>query len=354
MANKFNISQLLSNTSREESGGEKKEVSRQKTFKVVLINVHDLIPSKDNFYSVENVEELKTSIEMFGIKQNLVVKPIGNGKYRVIAGHRRRLATLELVKEGKKEFELIPCVIEESKDEIVERLLLITTNSTTRQLSDWEKIEQAREIKVLLEEYKKNEKLPGRIRDIIAETLNTSPTQVGRMDAISNNLTSEFKEELKEEKINMSTAYELSGLTEEKQIEAFKEYEEKGSFSIKDVRQKKEEETKVIEDVGNGKEDLDKLNNKVTEKLTKEYKDLSEKYEKVSGKSVDWIEGEVETVILKNKPPSIARNIKKLIELEGLDAAIDVIDVMLTQEIETIEELNDCIREEISYCIENM
>jgi hypothetical protein len=40
------------------------------------------------------------------------------------------------------EYEYVPCAIEPGKDEILERLLLITTNATVRQLSDMGKVEQ--------------------------------------------------------------------------------------------------------------------------------------------------------------------------------------------------------------------
>ncbi len=191
---KFNLNQLLNEKSL--SGAEEEPARRKQFYKVMPLSVYDLVPSKDNFYSTEQIEELKMSIEMFGVKQNLTVKPIGGGKYRIIAGHRRRLAALALVEEGKTEFEYVPCGIETEEDEIKERLLLITTNSTARQLSDWEKIKQAEEMRALLEELRKREKLPGRMRDLIAEALKTSPAQIGRMEAISKNLTPEFIEEL--------------------------------------------------------------------------------------------------------------------------------------------------------------
>jgi ParB family chromosome partitioning protein len=240
--NKFNLNSLLNSTSKSaarQDNEQEKPVTQKSSLKVIPISVHSLIPSKDNFYSVEQIEELKSSIELFGIKQNLIVRPLEDGKYKLIAGHRRRLASLALVEEGKMEYEYVPCAIEPGKDEILERLLLITTNATVRQLSDWEKVEQVKEMRALLEEYKKNEKLPGRVRDLIAQALNTSPTQIGRMDAIEKNLSPEFKEEFKGGGINMSTAYELSGLPEEKQKEAHREYQEKGGLSINDVKQKK-------------------------------------------------------------------------------------------------------------------
>ena len=227
----------------------------ENAFSVVMLDVEDLMPSKDNFYSTENIDELAAAIELSGcIEQNLVVKPEAHGKYEVIAGHRRRLAALKLVEEGKEEYRKVPCRIKKESDEIRDRLSLIFTNATARQLTDWEKVKQAEELKEVLTEYKKalqeeNKDKPkeereriGRIREIVAQMLNTSTTQVGRMEAISNNLSQEFKGELKKGNINISTAHELSRLDEEGQKKAYEQYEEKGELHIKDVKPEEKEE----------------------------------------------------------------------------------------------------------------
>lgn len=242
---KFNLNDLLNKASTEEVGKPKGEDSK-KPYKVEFINVHDLEPSKDNFYSMNQIEELKTAIELAGgVKQNLIITPIDKGKYKVLAGHRRRLATLALVEEGKEEYKLLPCKIEEVEEDeeiqgIQEELLIILTNSH-REKTDYDKVEEVKRLRDILERYKKKEKIPGRMRELIAQTLNTSPGQVGRMESIDRKLSEEFKEELKEEKINISTAYELSTLPEEDQEEIYKDYEEKGSLSINEVKEKKAE-----------------------------------------------------------------------------------------------------------------
>lgn len=43
----------------------------------------------------------------------------------------------------------------------------------------------------------------------------------------------------------------------------------------------------------------------------------------------------------------LTKNLKALIEAYGLETAMQVLDYMLTQEIETIEELNTGIEEEL-------
>ena len=227
----------------------------ENAFSVVMLDVEDLMPSKDNFYSTENIDELAAAIELSGcIEQNLVVKPEAHGKYEVIARHRRRLAALKLVEEGKEEYRKVPCRIKKESDEIRDRLSLIFTNATARQLTDWEKVKQAEELKEVLTQYKKalqeeNKDKPkeereriGRIREIVAQMLNTSTTQIGRMEAISNNLSQDFKEELEKGNINISTAHELSRLDEEGQQKAYEQYEEKGELHIKDVKPEEKEE----------------------------------------------------------------------------------------------------------------
>lgn len=236
---KFNLNQLLNSAST--NGAADSEESRRPPLKVIPIKLDKLTPSKNNFYSVENVDELKASIEIFGVLQNLTVKPLDNGMYEIISGHRRYKACTELVAEGKTEFEYVPCGIQAERDEIKENIILIMTNSTTRELSDWEKMKQAEELRKNFEILKKRENLLGRVRDLVADALNTSAAQIGRLNAIENNLTPEFKEEFKDGKIGMSAAYELSGMSREQQAAAFDEYKEKGGISVNEVREQKQQ-----------------------------------------------------------------------------------------------------------------
>ena len=234
---KFNLASLLDNQGQ---GKAKEPSARKNVFEVVPISVFDIEPSADNFYSVEQIAELKEAIELAGgIKQNGVVVPLGNGKYKAIAGHRRRLALIELVKEGKTEYEFFPCKIESSEEEAQkqtdrEELLLILTNSQ-REKSDWEKMEEVRRLRAIL----KRSGQKG-IRTKLAEALNTSPTAIGRFEAIDKHLIPELKEEMREQRLGVSAAYELSGLPEAEQRQALKEQTDKTSFSVKAAREKKE------------------------------------------------------------------------------------------------------------------
>ena len=194
------------------------------------IDVEDLVPSEDNFYSMSAIDELAGLIELSGgVKQPGLVVPLGGGKYKVISGHRRRLASFQLVKQGKEAYRKMPCMVEDSERErgpeadelraIDEAILLITTNGQ-REKTDWDKVQEATRLRALLDRKRQFEKIPGETRKLIAEQLGTTPAQVGRYDSIEKHLIAAFKTWLEEGKINISVAYELSTMNEREQLVA--------------------------------------------------------------------------------------------------------------------------------------
>lgn len=222
------------------------------------IDVGDLVPSENNFYSMPAIEELASLIELAGgVKQPGLVVPMGGGKYKLLAGHRRRLASIFLVEQGKKEYRQMPCMVEEVKQEeagtpeeraeadelrqIDEEILLIATNGQ-REKTDWDKVQEATRLRELLERKRRFRRVPGKTRELIAKELGTTPAQVGRYESISKRLLPDFKEEMEAGKMGISVAYELSTLPEQAQKAALAEYVEKGTLSIEDVKRRKQEE----------------------------------------------------------------------------------------------------------------
>ena len=241
------MNQILNDASKRAApGGGGQTAPASRPVEIERLSVFDLVPSEDNFYSMNDIEELKSKIELAGkVLQNFIVVPLGGGKYKVISGHRRRAACISLVEEGKPEYEFVPCTVEADEEDaevqaIREEIMLIAANSQ-REKTAWDKIEEARRTRALLERIKQQEKLPGDMRKLVAQTLNTSPAQIGRFDAITRNLCPAFMEELKADRINISTAYELSGLSAEDQAAAFEQYRETGEISIRDARERKQD-----------------------------------------------------------------------------------------------------------------
>ena len=219
------------------------------------IDVEDLVPSEDNFYSMSAIDELAGLIELSGgVKQPGLVVPLGGGKYKVISGHRRRLASIQLVKQGKEAYRKMPCMVEDTEREpgpeaeelrsIDEEILIITTNGH-REKTDWVKVQEATRLRALLEKKRRFEKIPGETRKIIAEQLGTTPAQVGRYDSIEKHLIQIFKDWLEQGKIGISVAYELSMLPEEVQEHAAAQlWGKRGPVTLEDVRKWKPVEQK--------------------------------------------------------------------------------------------------------------
>ena len=96
----FNLTQLLNSNSREVN----KEEIKTLNFNIKNIDIDHIVPAKENFYSVDDIEDIKQSIELLGIEQNLIVERIDRDNYKLVAGHRRYFASKALVEEGKEEF----------------------------------------------------------------------------------------------------------------------------------------------------------------------------------------------------------------------------------------------------------
>lgn len=273
------------------------------------IDIYDLIPSEDNFYSMSAIEELASLIEISGgVKQPGLVVPLGGGKYRVIAGHRRRLASIFLVEQGKEQYRKMPCMVEEADQEkpkdpeeaeeadrlqkIDERILLIATNGQ-REKTDWERVQEVTRLRELLEQKRQFEKIPGQTRKIIAEQLGTTPAQVGRYESIAKHLTPEFQSELAAGRVNISVAYELSTLPEAEQAAALQEYHQKGTLSLEDARRRKAGEPERTEDKAEQPakvpEDAPSPAPPAKEKPEKREAELQEKVEEIDRKSREWM-----------------------------------------------------------------
>ncbi|MGE7091654.1 ParB/RepB/Spo0J family partition protein [Lysinibacillus sp. NPDC048646] len=233
---KFNLSQLMNSESKKQSVA----------FKIEHIPLDRIQPSSKNNYSVDDVEDLKASIELLGLQQNLVVRIKDDGTYELISGHRRLKAMQDLQSEGNNDFEKAPCKIVKSTDDIQAELQLILANSTTRVLTDAEKTQQAARLHELLQKLQENGyQLAGRKREIVAQLMGVSSAQVQRMDSINKKLTHELKEEFSEGNINITTAYEMSRLPEKKQQEVLVEQREEGKPLTPSVAKEKRQE--VIE-----------------------------------------------------------------------------------------------------------
>lgn len=255
----FNMIELL-NRKTQAAAEQAEGVEGIKRKEMFYEDVEILDPSEDNFYIVDGIEGLAAAIEISGgVEQPLIVKEKIHGRRTVIAGHRRRAAVLYLLKQGKEQYRYVPCIEDMGEEKTDDILKLILTNAATRQLTDYEKVQQAQILdrlikekreeleKELQQEFKelqeteedlKDQEPPklGRTRAVIAALLKTSTTNVQRYEAIYKNLIPEFFEKFADGKISISTAFELATKTPEEQQKEYRVFKDKGEIRFKDVR----------------------------------------------------------------------------------------------------------------------
>lgn len=250
---KFDLHDLLNERSREAAVERKKEPRRADGMEQLTLDVYDLIPSQENFYSTQYINDLKQSIAIVGLLQPLLVKQDGD-IYRVTAGHRRRLACIALVEDGLEQFRRVPCVIQTGEaqqgtaETILDRLALIFANGF-REKSDWEKMEESLQTEALITELRKEVNLEGRTRRILSEFTGITEAQLGRYKTIKKNLCPRLMQAFKGKRLGVSTACELSGLSPDYQEKAADQLEEMGVLSINDAKALKqaEEDKKPLE-----------------------------------------------------------------------------------------------------------
>ena len=200
---------------------------------------YELIPSNNNFYSPQVVDELAESILQFGQLQPAVIDN-RDGKDYVIAGHTRRLAMIKLIEEGHEEFRKMKCQYlprKEIEDKFGEdadlaiELIEMQTN-LYREKTDWEKMQEV----IRTEEIVKEMKASGRIRDNVQKILRVSGGQQGRYHAIHTSLCEQLMSEFKENRIRGTVAYELSKLSPEFQKLACELFQKDGTLSLEDAK----------------------------------------------------------------------------------------------------------------------
>lgn len=217
----------------------------EKPREIVKIDLADILDDENNDFEVEGGTDieiknalLKDSIEQFGLLDPLTVRPAGGGKYKLISGHRRKLAHERLVAEGKTEFRKVDCIIRES-DETDAEQMLIEANIPNRVVSDWEKLQAVNRMNAIFEKrQQEGQKIPGRRREHIAAALGMSVSAVGRLEKIEKNLTQEYKDELKAGNIGVSVADKIASRPQEEQKDL---HAEKGAkVKLVDLQQEKQ------------------------------------------------------------------------------------------------------------------
>lgn len=246
-------------------------------FQIKYIPIEELIENdKNEGFSIEDIEELKTSIEEIGLEQNLVVTPDDGSKYRILTGHRRYIALKELVAEGKTKFKNVPCVVKDLAkidlpldEETKELYAIATTNAEIRKNTDADRLKIMNMLSEVYDKLKASGyKKLGLRREYIAERMGVSSSTVHRLTFIDKNLNKDIKEQFLDDKLPLKVATEISKMDSEQQNDFIEHIDNISDVTVDDVKEFIKDSHDIIEDVELPEDDdyeyvLDDLTNMV-------------------------------------------------------------------------------------------
>ena len=244
---KFGINDIIDIKSKTSGANEGNE------YKEIWLNPYDVKPSDSNFYAQENIEELADSFLAVGQQQPTVLGKV-DGQFWIVSGHRRNRANILNIERGHEEYKQVRYLYKDMTQSMLE-LSLLMGNAYNRELTAWEKTQQAKRLKEALLRAKKEDglEIPGKLRDVVAGLMNESSSNVAKMESINHNAIQEIQNQFKNGKIGISAAYEAAKLPPEEQKEVAKKTAEGKIVSVKEIAgrrngNKSSKEKKILEE----------------------------------------------------------------------------------------------------------
>ena len=201
--------------------GERGEMSNLD--KIKMIPLDDIVKNDHNFYSMSSIDELAESIEMVGLLNPVSVVE-ADGKYRLVSGHRRCEAYYKLwlgadpASDDGKRYSKVPAIVLRGMDDLKETFALITANSTSRELTYSEKLQQEKTLRETLTSMKAaGMTVPRNLGQYIADQIGVSRNEVSRMHSVNENLIPKAREKVDAGDMTAKQAYELSRKPEAEQ-----------------------------------------------------------------------------------------------------------------------------------------
>ena len=254
---------------------------------IVELQIDRLVPFKKqqpfSMYDDNKKQEVKESIEKFGVLTPIIVRQIDNEKYEIIAGHNRVECSKELGKES------IPAKIMNIDDDDA-TLIMIDTNLCSRDKIS--PIEKGRAYKLKLEILKKktqelldssNVDGDSLIResqksvDKLTEETKESKSQIYRFISLTN-LNADFQRLVEKEEMAISVGSEVSTLNEQEQEILYSVLDDKHkNLKLSEIQKIKNLEeityNSVSDILENKKVKKASFTGKLNKKVAKKYKD---------------------------------------------------------------------------------
>ena len=237
----FNIMDLM-------NGATRAAVEGVENYEEIRLNLEEIEVTKHNRYSMDELEELATSILMDGLQEPLIIGRV-NGKYLLSGGHRRREALKILKDEGHEEItKAIPCRFKDMT-ETQFRLSLLIGNTFNRKMTDYDLMNQAADWKEVLTQARKEKLLVlERGKNGLGIMWRTvlgvkSQPRLHSWKQLTT-CTEEVKEQFEKGNMKITSAYETSRLSEDAQKEVAAAVEAGADIKSEEIKQMSEEKKK--------------------------------------------------------------------------------------------------------------
>ena len=192
---------------------------------IEYIDISQIESDPGNFYNLVQLEELASNIAVVGLQQPLRVRTSETDpeKVVVVSGHRRQAALKLLIKEGREDLRMVPCIRERiAGSAALQELRLIFANRDTRVISSAEVAKQVERVEMLLYQLKEEGfEFPGRMRDHVAQACKISAPKLSRLKVIRENLIPQYMSLFEKDKLPEQTAYALARLPGDFQLRIF-------------------------------------------------------------------------------------------------------------------------------------
>ena len=198
---------------------------------VVMMSLEKIHPFKNHPFKVVDDEDMRKtadSILKYGVLVPAIVRPMENGDYEMISGHRRRYASMLAGKD------MMPVIIREMDDDTA-TILMVDSNLQRENILPSERAKAYQmKMEALKHQGQRGDLTSGQVgqkfsgkesREIIGEQTGESARQVQRYMRL-NNLIPEILDLVDDKKIAFNPAVELSYLQKEEQEEFVQAMEE--------------------------------------------------------------------------------------------------------------------------------
>ena len=210
-------------------------------FKYIPVNLLEDNPKNKEVFKIKDIDSLSEDILCNGLMSPLLVYPLPEGNFMLLAGHRRKAAISKLLEQGYvEEFKEVPVVITREKNSLKLDLKLVSDNALQREKTNIEKIREIMFFRNIYEQMQaKGIHLEHPIIKLISNDIKISESQIKKLDLIGKRLIKELLDYIETGEIPISVAYELSAFKEQYQRLILKVYQNEEIIYLDEIQELK-------------------------------------------------------------------------------------------------------------------